>query len=256
MPMLRVHYLPQLVAEADLAGSTCVVVDVLRATTTMVYALAAGASSVLPCLTIDDARNRAARLPAEQAVLGGERGGVRIPGFALGNSPAEYTPETVAGKTIVLTTTNGTRALLHCHQSAEVWIGAFVNLSAVCAALSRRQKVDLLCAGTDGEITREDVLFAGAVAEHLATGNQWQLNDQAALARDAWLQVADSAAADLKPRLDSAMRASKGGRNLMALNMGEDIELAADVDRFALVPQYHAAAGRIEGSQGLPPTGY
>ena len=247
MPLLRVHYLPELVAESDLAGSTCVVVDVLRATTTMIYALAAGASSVLPCLTIDDARNWAARFPAGQAVLGGERGGARIPGFALGNSPAESTPETVAAKTIVLTTTNGTRALLHCQRAAEVWIGAFVNLSAVCAALVGRQRVDLLCAGTDDEITREDVLFAGAVAESMATGDQWQLNDQAALARDAWRQVVpDGFAADLKPRLVAALRASKGGRNLIALNMDHDIELAADVDRFALVPKYRTSTGCIE----------
>jgi len=245
MASLRVHYLPELVAEAKLAGGTCVVIDVLRATTTMISALAAGASAVLPCLKIDDARQRAAGLLAGQAVLGGERGGVLIPGFALGNSPAEYTPEIVAGKTIVMTTTNGTRALLHCQHAAEVWIGAFVNLSAICAGLAGREQIDLLCAGSDGEITSEDVLFAGAVAARLSSAGSYTLNDQATLARDAWLQVSASEGAALKPRLVSALRSSRGGRNLIALKMDHDIELSADIDRFALLPRYQTPTGLV-----------
>jgi 2-phosphosulfolactate phosphatase len=85
--LLRVHLLPQLVKPDDLAGSTCVVIDVLRATTTIAHALAAGAREVLPCLTVDEARQKAAGFASGEVVLGGERGGVRIDGFDFGNSP-------------------------------------------------------------------------------------------------------------------------------------------------------------------------
>ncbi|MEX2114189.1 MAG: 2-phosphosulfolactate phosphatase, partial [Pirellulales bacterium] len=87
--------MPEHVQPGDLANSTAVVIDVLRATTTIVAALAAGARAVVPCLTIEDAKTAAAALPREETVLGGERGGLPIEGFDLGNSPAEYTPERV-----------------------------------------------------------------------------------------------------------------------------------------------------------------
>src|SRR5437773_1731484 len=102
MAQLRVHLLPQLVRPAELNDSRCVVVDVLRATTTMIYAIAAGAKSVIPSLTVEIAIQQAAELSSGAAVLGGERGGLPIPGFQLGNSPAEYTGESVGGKTVVM----------------------------------------------------------------------------------------------------------------------------------------------------------
>src|SRR5438067_13583166 len=99
---LDVYLLPDLVESAALAGEMVVVIDVLRATTTIIHALAAGAREVVPCLEIDEARGVAGRL-GKAAVLGGERGGVAIAGFDLGNSPAEYTRERVGGKTVVFT---------------------------------------------------------------------------------------------------------------------------------------------------------
>jgi 2-phosphosulfolactate phosphatase len=242
MPQLRVHFLPQWVTADDLAGSMCVVIDVLRATTTMVYALAAGALGVIPCLTIEEARQRAAAVPDGQAVLGGERGGLPIPGFDLGNSPAEYTPHAVAGKMLVLTTTNGTRSLGHCRRAREVLIGAFANLSAVCDLLAAGSRIDVICAGTDGQVTREDVLLAGAIVARVAGDDSWQLNDEAAIAQDAWARIAAHATAKkLERRLVDALRASRGGRNLIGIGMERDIELAAEVDRFAIVPRFDPA---------------
>src|SRR5690348_6982546 len=109
---LYVYLLPKLIPPGALKGGVAVVVDVLRATTVMVHALAAGCDAVLPCLEVDDARRVAEALPPGQAVLAGERHGVAIPGFDLGNSPEEFTPERCRGRTVVMTTTNGTRALL------------------------------------------------------------------------------------------------------------------------------------------------
>ena len=132
MQELRVHNLPELVDEADLAGSTVVVVDLLRASTTICQALASGAVEVVPFLTIEKTLAAAAK-NRPSVVLGGERGGRRINGFDLGNSPAEYTPAAVGGRRVLLTTTNGTRALHHARLADRIVVGAMVNRSAVAA---------------------------------------------------------------------------------------------------------------------------
>lgn len=239
---LRVYFLPSLVEPAALANSTAVVIDVLRATTTIVHALAAGAEAVIPCQEIATAREIAGSLP--HGVLGGERLGLRIENFDLGNSPAEYNPATVQGKVVVMTTTNGTTALLHCRQAKRVLIAAFVNFSAVCDELSEADNVSILCAGTNQEITREDVLLAGAIASELARGSalstQW--NDQALLAMDAWrdMQV-NLANCDLVDSLQQCL----GGRNLIETGQGRDIAIAATIDKFHLVPEFDRRDGRI-----------
>ena len=190
---IRAYFLPQLVAPGELAGGVSVVIDVLRATTTITAALAAGAREVIPCLEVDDALRAAANLPAGRAVLGGERGGLKIEGFDLGNSPSDYTPATVGAKSLVFTTTNGTRAMLHAREADEIWLAALVNLSAVVGCCAEQKRIDLLCAGTGGKITREDVLLAGAIVARLTTPagdrprfalapSEIALNDQAAIA--------------------------------------------------------------------------
>ena len=132
----------------------------------------------------------AAARVGENVVLGGERQGVRIEGFDLGNSPTEYSPASVGGRTVVFTTTNGTRAMLRCRQAREVLLAAFANRSAVLAALAREQFVHIVCAGTGGFITREDTLVAGSLVAGLISGAaEWELNDEAVIARDAWLAV-------------------------------------------------------------------
>ncbi len=246
MRPLNVHSVPDHVRGNALAGSTIVVVDVLRATTTMVYSLEAGARAVIPCLTIEDAKAAAATLPRPEVVLGGERGGLPIEGFDLGNSPAEYTAQRVAGKTVVLTTTNGTKALLHCGAAHEVLIGAFTNLSALAAELADCVCVDIVCSGTDGRVTNEDLLLAGAVVDRLAESRQWQLNTAAEATRRGWRAMTANGTRDERTaRIVAAMRAAPGGRNLIEIGMAADIELAAQRDRSTLVPRYDAANGEI-----------
>src|SRR5206468_2766584 len=126
-----VHLTPDLAAPERLAGGVAVVVDVLRATTTIVHALAAGCGSVRPCAEIDEARALADSLPAGKVLLGGERDGKPLPGFDLSNSPRECTPAVCRGRTLVLTTTNGSRALLRAAAAERVLVAAFVNFSAV-----------------------------------------------------------------------------------------------------------------------------
>jgi 2-phosphosulfolactate phosphatase len=249
LAMLAVHLLPSLTSPEELAGGEVVVIDVLRASTTIVHALAAGAAAVIPCLEIDEARHLAATLSAGKAVLGGERGGLPIPSFDLGNSPEEYTPKTVGGRTVVFTTTNGTQAMRQCHAAARVWIGAFVNLTAICRQLSSQRPIHLLCAGTRGQITREDALLAGALLALLTDAQPEQaaaLNDQGRLALAAWREVAGPLpAGQVAARLAATLRDTQGGRNLRKIGLEHDIDTAACIDRFDLTPQLDAEAWRI-----------
>ncbi len=247
MRPLNVHPLPEHVAADDLAGGTTVVIDVLRATTTIVFALAAGARAVIPCLAVDDARARAAELPPDETVLAGERGGLPIGGFRLGNSPSEFTPESVAGKTVVMTTTNGTKALLHCRSVDRILIGAFANISALCTVLSECPRVDLVCSGTGDWTTDEDLLMAGAIVERLSADGDWKLDHCAHRVRGGWQSVArDATGGELSSYVATAMRATRGGRNLIEIGMQRDIETAAELDRFTIVPRFDPAAGRVE----------
>jgi 2-phosphosulfolactate phosphatase len=262
MPSIHAHFLPQLTTPEALADGTVVVIDVLRATTTITYALAAGAERIIPCGELDDARRirdeLASRRPPVAALLGGERGGLPIEGFDLGNSPAEFMTDRVSGRTIVFTTTNGTRAMLHCRQAARVLLGAFVNLQAVVARVRDAENVHLVCAGTQGEITREDVLAAGAIVHRLMlpddplAGGAWsrcELNDQARIARDAWqaaLPPAELLGSTASPQwLAKALAESKGGRNLTRVGLARDIADCAALDRFGIVPELDVKAWEV-----------
>jgi 2-phosphosulfolactate phosphatase len=242
MPAVSVHFLPNLFQPHDLRGGIAVAIDVLRASTTIVHALAAGAKAVVPCEDVDEARRAAANLPASDVVLGGERGGVLIDGFDLDNSPAAYTPQTVKRKTVVFTTTNGTRALLRCREADRVLIGAFVNLQAVVdAVLETGRPVHLVCAGTCGEITAEDVLCAGAFVDSIIQFEpRTQLaNDSAQIAVEFFQQSMRTG------KLAAALQRSLGGRNLRELGFDADIELAAERDRFDVVPEFVPREKRI-----------
>jgi len=236
MHQLHVHFLPALVTPASLSGCTAIVIDALRATSTIITALANGATRVIPCLEVPDAERIAATLPARAVILGGERHGVRIPGFHCGNSPAEYTPEMVRDKTLAFTTTNGTRALQHAKLARRVIIGAAVNVSAVSAGVATDENVHILCAGTDGHVTAEDILVAGLMVRYLVTAESGHLlNDGAQLALLAAGQITSSA------ELTQYFRTSRGGRNLIDIGLESDIPLCANVDQYRNVPELDIA---------------
>lgn len=245
MPTLNVHFLPTLTTPEALSGSTVVVIDVLRATTTIATALAAGAKEIVPCLEIDEARQIAAGFPSGTALLGGERGGKRIAGFDLGNSPAEYTPQRVSGKTVVITTTNGTKALQTCLQASAVWLGALVNLRPVVERIAAAPRIDILCAGTDGQISHEDVLTAGLFVHRILKAGRKQqiertLGDGATIAHGFALA---------RGRTESQRRAcfasSRGGANLVELGYDSDIRDAVRIDAAPVAPRWDLAKGRI-----------
>ncbi|MFA6544341.1 MAG: 2-phosphosulfolactate phosphatase [Limisphaerales bacterium] len=203
--------------ERDLSRTVCVVFDVLRATSSMVTALANGARSIVPVSEIAEALAIRARQP--DALLAGERDGVRIlrhltggVDFDLGNSPREFTTDRVAGRTIVMTTTNGTRALQACRGARRVLIGSFLNLDAVAGWLARERPENLLvvCSGTQEEAAYEDVLGAGGLCD--AIWDQYgggQVADSAQVAREIFQRG--------RGDLLQAVHSARNARRLLAL---------------------------------------
>lgn len=235
---VQVHLLPRFLQTGQLEGAVAVVIDVLRASTTIIHALAHGACSVKPCESIDRARGTAAQWSEQSVLLGGERGGERIDGFDLGNSPLEYTPDRVAGKTIVFTTTNGTRALQQCRSAAQVLIGTFANRTALLRLLQKDGRpVRLICAGTDGHLSGEDILFAGALADSLDPA---AADVQTELAIDYFRARGSNAASLLQ-----TIRDSRGGRNLLRLGRDADIDRASQCDLFDIVPVWDPDSNQI-----------
>ena len=232
---LHVHLVPSLFTPDMLTGGSAVVIDVLRASTTVCHALHAGADRVVPCGSVDDARRTAAALRAkgEPALLAGERGCVKVDGFDLGNSPADYTPAVVTDKPVVLTTTNGTAALLRCLEASEVLVGCFGNLSAVSQHLAKGAgPVHFVCAGTDRNLTAEDALFAGRCVNLLSASGagttEHHDGDPARLA---------AAFAAANPDTAAVLADSRGGRNLARLGRGTDIAVCAAEDDAPVVPR-------------------
>ncbi len=238
---------PRLAEPERFAGSITVMIDNLRASATIAAALSAGAARVFPCLTVDEVRAKAAALEAggvarDQIVLGGERGGALIEGFDLDNSPAKYTPQRVRGKSVVFTTTNGTAALLHAARAAEVLVGSIANASAIAEAIAADPRpVWLLCAGTRDEVTLDDCLAAGVIAEALiARGRGLAADDSVRLCLGAYRE------AMARPDgLHQAMRDTRGGRNLLRLEMDADVRHCSMPDVSPVVPRFDAAAGSI-----------
>jgi 2-phosphosulfolactate phosphatase len=230
------------------AGGIAVVIDVLRATTTIATALAHNARRLKPVATIDEAR-AAAAAAGPDTLLGGERGGLPIPGFDLGNSPLEYTADRVAGRSIVITTTNGTAAMHACRDARELVAAALVNRTAVAAAVRRLavargiDEVHLVCAGTDGVETAEDVLAAGAIlAAAMVDAPTDRLDPRSAAAVEEYLAL-ERGSVDRTTRLVAAFAAAPGGRNLLDLGMTADLAAAAAVDAFTVVPRLDPVGG-------------
>lgn len=229
-------FLPSLVAAEQLRGQAVVLIDVLRATSTIVTALCHGAVQVIPCAEIEQAREMVAQFPP-RGLLGGERKGLRIEGFDLGNSPLEYTPAAIGGRTILLATTNGTPAIQVCREAEAVWIASFANVQAIAEKVRDEPHVTFLCAGTDRRITGEDVLLAGCAIERcLATGSEFQCDDQAALAVGAWRDASRRTAAG--ESLADILAHTHGGRNLVKNGLRADIDYCAVIDRFDVAPRF------------------
>lgn len=169
-----------------LNGKTVVVIDVLRATSVMITALENGAKKIIPVLTKNEALAESKKHAPGTYLLCGERNAKKIKDFNLGNSPLEFTRETVKGKILIMTTTNGTKALNACRKANKVYIGAFLNLSAIVEQIKDSPEVVLLCSGTNGKFSLDDGLCAGMILETLEEYISPEMDDLGHLLLKTW----------------------------------------------------------------------
>ena len=225
---ISVALLPSLITpHADVRAGCAVVIDVLRATSVMATAGRAGIRQITTCEDINTAFALAAAAD-ERPLLCGERQCKPIDGFDLGNSPAEYSPEAAGGRDMVLTTTNGTKAIMAVIDSRRLMVSSFLNLDATVAAIADEEQLQLVCAGTEGHVSYEDVLLAGAIVDRLdskaSLGDRDNIDDSARLAWNAWKQTQTT-----HTPLANTLRQSLGGRNLLRVGYQQDIDRCAEV---------------------------
>lgn len=231
---LDVAFSPLGLGPGDFAGRTVLVVDVLRATTTICAALHGGARAVIVAEDMSDATRLAQVLDKRDVLLTGERGGERIAGFDLGNSPAEMTAEKVKGKTLVMTTTNGTGALLATAGAKEIIVAAGVNLAVAGGrarlALEEGRNVLVLCAGREGGFGLDDAYLAGRLVVTALGGRRQRrgLNDAALVAVDLVRRYGD--------HMERVFALSAAGRALTAIGKRADLQDAARVDSHPVLP--------------------
>ncbi len=233
---------PKLLSDSVCKGSLCSVIDVLRATTTIVVALANGATAIYPCHDATEARKRAESTSGNNILLGGEEKGLRIPGFHLGNSPLEYqSSNLISGKTIFFATTNGTPTMqkTHSYSGVPVYISSLANLPAVSSALVQAAMADsptgilLVCSGRYGTPSAEDLYCAGLLAgkiidKLLDAGISSELGDGAL--------IATGFAGGDGERALKVLSESEHGRYLQSIGFSADLEFASQIGRYDVVP--------------------
>ena len=251
---LDVLFIPEMAAYVDFSDKIALVVDILRASSTITIALANSAQCVLPVLTPEDAF---AEYQGDSSLLCGERHGKRIKGFHLGNSPREYHPEIIRGKQLIFTTTNGTRALHACLNASELLMGSFLNRRAVCnyivSSLARNeQDIAIVCSGKQGNIGIEDLVFAGLCVDTLKSQMacpralhevypraKRRVRGQATR-RDAELTDAAKIACLLYEHYSTNILGMlfdcEHGRYLASIGLAEDLEFCAQIDVTDVIP--------------------
>jgi 2-phosphosulfolactate phosphatase len=229
---LDVLFSPVQADELFFTGKTTVVIDVLRASSTIITALANGAKEVVPVGTVEFAVKVSGGIFGGQTLLGGERNTKKIEGFALGNSPSEYTKEIVSGKSIVFYSTNGSRAIVKAKYSANLFVCAFNNLKALAKHLKKKNEdVIILCAGNNNFFCLEDSVCAGMLVSELIAGNKKnELNDASTSA----LTLFKSSGRDIFKML------CKTDHGQLLINNGfkDDLKACAELDVTDVIPSY------------------
>ena len=228
---VSVVLLPGHLEPADLDGRAVVVFDVLRATTSMTAALAAGVQEIRVFPDLEYARRAAQHHTAGPRILSGEENCLAPPGFDLGNSPGAFNSREHRGRVIFMSTTNGTRAIIAATGAAAIFVGALVNARAVADALLETGRgVTLLCAGTNGQVAMEDLLGAGAVLDAMTEAEPSRVRPSGDVAHVAQ-RLFRSARSDLR----AALAQSQGGRNVIEAGLPQDVDFAARLDALDVV---------------------
>lgn len=220
------------ISEEDIRGKTVVVIDVLRATSTILTALANGAKSVVPVEDMGAAGKIATNLDPSSYLLCGEKDGKQIEGYDLGNSPFEYTEEVVTGKTLILNTTNGTKALVRSAHASKVYIAGFLNVNAVCEQLKvDTNEISIVCSGWKGRLSLEDVLCAGFIVNQVYEG---------VIPEDAkdGAKVAMGLYERFGKEIEATVHATNHAKRLIGLGFESDIAYCCKVDTFDFAPEF------------------
>jgi 2-phosphosulfolactate phosphatase len=234
---LDVVFTPADLTSAEIQGRTVFVIDILRATTVMCAALAHGAKALIPVASTEEALRLAQTIGSDDVLLAGEKNCLRIPGFHLGNSPLEMREAAVRGKTLIVTTTNGTKALLACQGAAAVFPVAASNLSLAAErlreAIDREDEVLIVCAGRNGAFALDDAYCAGRLLAGALDG--WKphrtLNDAGLGTLDLVRRYGD--------RWERPLTRSRGGRELIKLGLRDDVLDASRLDAYPVLSHFH-----------------
>lgn len=217
------------IMESKIKGKIVVVIDMLRATSVITTALANGANRVIPLLTVEEAFEKGKELKVNY-LLGGERRAVLIDGFHLSNSPLEYKEQVVRGKDIILSTTNGTRAINNCLSAKKILIGAMINGRAIAERLKELQEdVVFVNAGTLGEFSMDDFICAGYMINCLTEGHEHELSDIATTAKYIY---------NNNPELMGYIGMARHYEVLKSLGLEEDIAYCCKKDVLKVVPEF------------------
>jgi 2-phosphosulfolactate phosphatase len=232
---LDVFFTPSQVKPADTAGRLVAIVDVLRASTTVATALGNGARTVIPLEGADEVIFRSKEFARSQILLAGEQKMHPITGFDIGNSPQAYTKSVVEGKTILLTTTNGTRTLLGVQGARDIVIASYVNFTAVLAMMKLAARSDtdiaIICAGDEGSFTLEDAACAGRYVRAIPKRAESVVSNDAASAS----VLIEKKYGD---NIEKVFKESNHGQALESAGFGDDLTAAAEVDSYPVVPIY------------------
>lgn len=232
----------------EVQGRTVFVIDILRAGTTICAALHHGARAVVPVASTEEALRLAQTLGNDETVLAGERNAIQISGFALGNSPREMSAEVVRGKTVVMTTSNGTGALLAVASSPSVFLACAANFSLVSAhaheAWARQEDLLIVCAGREQRFALDDAYCAGRLVEAVLGGGRGRkgLNDGAIATLDLVRRYGR--------KWERPLATSRAGRELTELGLKDDVTDAARVDAYPVLAQF--ANRRVSAMQSPP----
>jgi 2-phosphosulfolactate phosphatase len=228
---LQVYFTPTEVDELQLRGKNVVVIDVLRAATTIAVALQNGAKEIIPVSSIESAVKISSSLFGDVTIRAGERNGKMIEGFNRGNSPLEFTEETVKGKSIIFLTTNGSVAIVKSRYAKKLFVASFVNISTVVEALKElADNVIFMCSGQDNHFCLEDAVCAGKIINRL----------KKILKKNFCLDDAALAAASLDTMYGKnvlrMLKQSQHGNDLVQLGFAEDLKVCAEIDAVPVLP--------------------
>ncbi len=216
--------------ELAYTGKTTVVIDVLRASTTIIQALQNGAREVIPVASVEFAVKVSGGMFGGQTLLGGERNTKKLEGFALGNSPLEYAPEVVGGRTIILFTTNGSKAIVKAKFSENLFIAAFTNLNTLANHLIKLDKeFEILCSGRGNYFSMEDVICAGKLISEIQ-----KINNNVELTDSAKASVALNKS--FGKSILTMMQQTEHGKILIENNFDEDLKFCSRINTSETIP--------------------